>query len=71
MFYKDYTFTDVERIGIINGPNLNKLGEREPELYGHKSFEQFLEELKAQFPKTDFLYFQSNIEGELINAIQV
>lgn len=57
-------------ITIINGPNLNLLGKREPEVYGNLSFEQYLEQLKAVFPQVHFIYFQSNIEGELINAIQ-
>lgn len=57
-------------IAIINGPNLNLLGKREPEVYGSLSFEQYLEQLKVKFPLVQFSYFQSNIEGELINAIQ-
>ncbi|BDQ11546.1 type II 3-dehydroquinate dehydratase [Sediminibacterium sp. TEGAF015] len=57
-------------ITIINGPNLNLLGKREPEVYGNLSFEQYLEQLKAVFTQVHFIYFQSNIEGELINAIQ-
>ena len=58
------------KIAIINGPNLNLLGTREPEVYGAKNFEQFLDELVAKYPEVDFTYFQSNIEGELINALQ-
>ena len=58
-------------IAIINGPNLNLLGKREPEIYGSKSFEEYLEELRTKFPKVTFTYFQSNVEGELINAIQL
>lgn len=58
------------KIAIINGPNLNLLGKREPEVYGHTSFEYFFEQLKKDFPQISFTYFQSNIEGELINAIQ-
>ncbi len=58
------------KIAIINGPNLNLLGKREPEIYGSTSFEQFLEQLKKKFPQVDFSYFQSNVEGELINEIQ-
>jgi 3-dehydroquinate dehydratase II len=54
---------------IINGPNLNLLGKREPEIYGHQSFEDYLEKLKAQFPAVSIDYFQSNVEGEIINAI--
>ena len=57
-------------VAIINGPNLNLLGTREPEVYGAKNFEQFLDELVAKYPSADITYFQSNIEGELINALQ-
>ena len=57
-------------IAIINGPNLNLLGKREPEVYGHASFEEFLEQLKKDFPTVHFTYFQSNIEGEIVQAIQ-
>lgn len=58
------------KIQIINGPNLNLLGKREPEVYGSRSFEEFLEELKAHFSSVEIHYFQSNVEGELINKIQ-
>jgi len=58
------------KVAIINGPNLNLLGTREPEVYGRKSFEDYLEELRTKFEKIDFSYFQSNVEGELINEIQ-
>jgi 3-dehydroquinate dehydratase-2 len=58
------------RIAIINGPNLNLLGKREPGIYGNKSFEDFFSELKKKYPHIHFSYFQSNIEGELINEIQ-
>ncbi|MBC7862139.1 MAG: type II 3-dehydroquinate dehydratase [Bacteroidia bacterium] len=58
------------KIIIINGPNLNLLGKREPEVYGSKSFEDFFSELKKKFPGLDLNYFQSNVEGELINKIQ-
>ncbi len=58
------------KIAIINGPNLNLLGKREPEVYGVQSFEQYLDELVAKYPTVNFTYFQSNIEGELINALQ-
>jgi 3-dehydroquinate dehydratase II len=58
------------QIGIINGPNLNLLGKREPEKYGHSSFEEFLGALKKRFPEIVFSYFQSNVEGEIINEIQ-
>lgn len=58
------------KIAIINGPNLNLLGRREPDVYGVTSFEQFYEGLKEKFPQVQFSYFQSNVEGELINEIQ-
>jgi 3-dehydroquinate dehydratase-2 len=58
------------RIAIINGPNLNLLGTRETAIYGEKNFETFLTELKIGFPQIEFHYFQSNVEGEIINAIQ-
>ena len=57
------------QIIIINGPNLNLLGKREPEKYGHSSFEEFLLVLKKRFPDIIFEYFQSNIEGEIIDEI--
>ena len=57
-------------IEIINGPNLNLLGRREPEKYGHSSFEDYLLILKSRFPDIDFNYFQSNLEGEIIEEIQ-
>lgn len=55
---------------IINGPNLNLLGIREKEVYGHKPFEDYLEELKTKFPSVQLEYYQSNVEGELINELQ-
>lgn len=58
------------KIAIINGPNLNLLGTRETTIYGNKSFDQYFEELVALFPQVQFTYFQSNIEGELIDEIQ-
>ena len=58
------------KIAIINGPNLNLLGRREPDVYGNKSFEDYFNELKSIFPQVDFHYYQSNVEGELINEIQ-
>ena len=58
------------QIAIINGPNLNLLGTREPAIYGSQTFEQYFEGLKALFPQVIFYYFQSNIEGELINEVQ-
>lgn len=57
------------KILIINGPNLNLLGKREPEIYGSRSFEQFLEELRAEFTDIQIEYFQSNHEGALIDRI--
>lgn len=58
------------KIAIINGPNLNLLGKRETDIYGSHSFEAFLEELRPKYPQVEFSYFQSNVEGELINEIQ-
>lgn len=58
------------KIAIINGPNLNLLGKREPGIYGSTSFEQFFEGLKRKYPQIDLHYFQSNVEGELINELQ-
>ena len=58
------------KISIINGPNLNLLGHREPGIYGNQPFEQFFTELKSKFPQVELNYFQSNIEGELIDEIQ-
>lgn len=55
---------------IINGPNLNLLGKREPEVYGNQTFEEYLNKLKTKYPSINFTYFQSNIEGELIDKIQ-
>ena len=55
------------RICIINGPNLNLLGVREPEIYGNKNFETFYKELKKSYSNVEFVYFQSNIEGEIID----
>lgn len=58
------------QIIIINGPNLNLLGKREPEIYGNQTFENYLNQLKSKFPEVELHYFQSNVEGELINKIQ-
>ena len=58
------------QIAIINGPNLNLLGKRETDIYGNMPFEKFLDQLKAKYPKISFTYFQSNVEGELVNEIQ-
>ncbi|RZS94803.1 type II 3-dehydroquinate dehydratase [Cecembia calidifontis] len=57
------------KIIIINGPNLNLLGKREPEIYGSTSFEDYFQQLKSRFPEVQLSYFQSNVEGELINKI--
>lgn len=60
-----------KQIHIINGPNLNLLGKRQPEVYGHQSFEDFLHQLRKDFEAECFIsYFHSNIEGELINELQ-
>ncbi len=58
------------RILIVNGPNLNLLGKREPGVYGQESLENLNEELKATYPTIQFDFFQSNLEGELVNIIQ-
>ncbi len=58
------------KIIIINGPNLNLLGKREPEVYGGTTFEDYLAELRLRFKDVELEYFQSNIEGELIDKIQ-
>ena len=58
------------KIVIINGPNLNLLGAREPNIYGNQTFDQYFEGLKSDFPQLELDYFQSNVEGELINIIQ-
>ena len=60
----------MKKLMIINGPNLNLLGTREPEIYGSLSFTEFLDELKAKYTNIHFDYFQSNIEGELIDKLQ-
>lgn len=57
-------------IVIINGPNLNLLGKREPEIYGGRTFDDYFEELQLKFPGIKLHYFQSNIEGEIITKIQ-
>jgi 3-dehydroquinate dehydratase-2 len=60
----------LKKIAIINGPNLNLLGKREPGIYGSEGFDSFLEKLRIDNPNTEISYFQSNIEGELIDAVQ-
>ena len=58
------------KIQIINGPNLNLLGKREPGIYGKSSFDSYLPELQKRFPDVQIDYYQSNIEGEMINKLQ-
>lgn len=60
---------DMVRIQIINGPNLNLLGKRETEIYGTISFEDYLDVLRRRYPEVEFFYFQSNIEGELLDKL--
>lgn len=57
------------KIQIINGPNINLLGKREPSIYGGRSFDDYLEELKQRYPEVDFVYYHSNVEGEMIDKI--
>jgi len=59
------------KIAIINGPNLNLLGTRETDIYGNISFEDFLDQLTQKYPSVEFSYYQSNIEGEIVNALQL
>ena len=68
LFY--FKYIRVMKIAIINGPNLNLLGTREPEVYGNKTFEIFFNELKSKYHSVEFSYFQSNLEGELIDELQ-
>ena len=58
------------KIQIINGPNLNLLGTREPGIYGSSSFDSYLQQLRALYPNVQIDYYQSNVEGELINVMQ-
>ncbi len=58
------------KIAIINGPNLNLLGKREPEIYGNRTFEDYYKDLQTSFPSIELFYFQSNVEGEIINELQ-
>jgi 3-dehydroquinate dehydratase-2 len=66
-----FTFTKIikMKISIINGPNLNLLGTREPSVYGDKTFEDYYNTLQMKFPQVQFDYFQSNVEGEIINRL--
>ena len=57
-------------IAILNGPNLNLLGKREPEVYGNIDFDQYFDQLQSLFPEINLTYYQSNVEGELINELQ-
>lgn len=58
------------KISIINGPNLNLTGKREPEIYGTQSLESYFKVLTAAYPDVEFTFFQSNIEGEIVDEIQ-
>ena len=71
MFHKGNHFEEKRRmkIQIINGPNINLLGKREPSIYGARSFEDYLAELEERFPQVEMDYYQSNVEGEMINKI--
>ena len=64
------SYIRIMKIAIINGPNLNLLGKREPGIYGNESFESYLYQLKDTYKNIAITYFQSNVEGELINEIQ-
>ena len=68
-FASNKSIKEIMKIQIINGPNLNLLGKREPDVYGSCSFEQYLEKLKNRYPDIEFAYYQSNVEGEIINKI--
>ncbi len=70
MQYSIFTKRIYMKIIIINGPNLNLLGKREPSIYGSETFETYFETLKQKYPQVDLQYYQSNIEGELISKIQ-
>ena len=59
----------MKKIQIINGPNLNLLGKREPTVYGNSSCEDYLDTLRARYPQCEIAYYQSNVEGEMINKI--
>lgn len=59
----------MAKILVMNGPNINLLGKREPEIYGSRGFMDYYDELKALYPNVEFDYYQSNVEGELINKI--
>lgn len=59
----------MKKVLILNGPNLNLLGKREVDVYGHESFESFFEKLKTDYPNIELHYFQSNVEGELVDEL--
>jgi 3-dehydroquinate dehydratase-2 len=67
---KNYPYFQGMKLAIINGPNLNLLGKREPGIYGHLSFDDYLQTLQKKFPQHRFTYVQSNVEGELVTYIQ-
>ena len=69
IFFNTFTKTFFMKIIIINGPNLNLLGKREPEIYGSQTFEDYLNELNKKHPGIELSYYQSNVEGELINKL--
>lgn len=60
----------MKHIQIINGPNLNMLGKREPSVYGNQSFDDYLLTLKSRYPELEISYYQSNVEGEMVDIIQ-
>ena len=70
VFFYFYTKAKFMKIIIINGPNLNLLGKREPEVYGSTSFDDYIKVLTQKYPDIKLTYYQSNIEGELITKIQ-
>src|SRR5690606_7314641 len=69
IFFNTFTKTFFMKIIIINGPNLNLLGKREPEIYGSQTFEDYLNVLNKKYPDVELSYYQSNVEGELINKL--
>ena len=69
-FNFNFNYIRAMKIAIINGPNLNLLGKRETDIYGNIPFEQFLESLKKKYANIEISYFQSNVEGEIVNELQ-
>jgi 3-dehydroquinate dehydratase-2 len=67
--YENFRRKTDMNIQIINGPNINLLGKREPSIYGAVSFEDYLQQLKAKYPEIEIGYYQSNVEGEMINRL--